>query len=157
MNKNVSQKKSVLDVHHGSTEELNQSWTELYILTEHWQSDLKFFQDELSFLNILIDKYLIKFIEEDNVSKITPLTLALSRLEARNRMIGERAIKHLQYIRELMENHFSRDSQNARDEHLSLENDLVDFVKDFRFAKGEIFSSTEQILKSEKAKHLLTP
>lgn len=146
-----------MDVHHGSKEELNQSWMELYVLTGHWQSDLKFFQDELRFLNILIDKYLVKLIEEDNVSKVTPLTLALSRLEARNREIGASVTKHLRHIQELIENPFSNDSQHTKDEHLTLEGALVDFVKDFRLTKREIFVSTEQILKSEKAKHLLTP
>jgi len=157
MDKKISEKKSTLDIHRGSREELNQSWIELYALTEHWQSDLKFFQDELNFLNMLIDKYLIKLIEEDNVSRISPLTLALSRLDSRSRSMAGKVTKHLQHLQELMENPFSHDSQHAKDEHLALESDLIDFVKDFRFTKGEIFSSTEQTLKSEKAKHLLTP
>jgi hypothetical protein len=157
MEKNENQKKIILDVHHGSTAELNYSWSELYALTEHWLSDLKFFQDEISFLNILIDKYLLKLIEEDNVSKISPSTMALSRLEARSSKMVQRVGKHLKHIEGLMENSFSHDSQNIKDEHLSLERDLIDFVKDFRYAKEEIFRSTEQTLRSEKAKHLLTP
>lgn len=157
MEKGLNKKRSALDVHHSSREELNQSWTELYVLTEHWQSDLKFFHDELNFLNILIDKYIIKLIEEDNISKISPLTLALSRLDARSRSMAERLKRHLRNIREVMENPFSDDSQNTSRENLALENDLIDFVKDFRFTKREIFNSTEQTLRSEKAKHLLAP
>ena len=71
-----------------------QSWTELFVLTEHWQSDMRFFHDELNFLNTLIDKYLIKLIEEDNVSRIAPLTLALTKLEARSRALDQKIVGH---------------------------------------------------------------
>lgn len=133
-----------------------QSWEAMFALAGHWQSDLKFFNDELSFLNTLIDKYLVKLVEEDNASKIAPLTLALSKLEVKSRALGQKVGKHLQHIQELVENPFSHDSQTSKDAHLTLESELRDFVKEFRVTKLEIFSSTEQVLKSTKARHLLT-
>lgn len=150
-----NQNKSALEVHPGPKDEPFQSWTRLYALTEHWQSDVKFFHDELRFLHTLIDKYLLKLIEEDNVSKIAPLTLALTKLEARNGMLQQKLVKHLEHLQALTKNPVANDSRLTNDEHVTLEHELVDFVKDFRFTKGEIFRSTEHVLKSEKAKHLL--
>lgn len=44
------------------------SWTaeyqQLYILSEHWLSELQFYKDELKFLNHLIDKYFIKIAKK---------------------------------------------------------------------------------------------
>jgi hypothetical protein len=156
MDKKEVERKTLLDLHPGSKEDLFQSWTSLFVLTKHWLSDMKFFRTELNFLTLLVDRYLLKLVEEANVSKIVPLTLALSKLEVRSHELGQKIMKHLQHFQELIENPFSHDSQSARDEHLALETELIDFVKDFRITKAEIFSSTEPILKSEKAKHLLT-
>jgi hypothetical protein len=157
MDRKDNEQKTVLDLHPGSKEDLFQSWTALFVLTKHWLSDMKFFRSELNFLNTLIDRYLLKLVEEDNVSTIAPLALALSRLESRSHELGQKIMKHLQHIQELIEDPFSHDSQTAKDEHLALENELVDFVKNFRITKAEIFTSAEHVLKSEKAKHLLTP
>ena len=33
------------------------SWEQLYVLTEHWKSDLVFYHKDLRFLHLLIDKY----------------------------------------------------------------------------------------------------
>jgi hypothetical protein len=155
-NSNNKEKKLVLELHQDSNDPF-QSWPGLYALTEHWQSDVKFFQDELRFINTLVDRYLLKLIEEDTFSRIEPLALALLRLEKRSNDLEDRITIHLEHIRELLESPFSHDSQTYKDEHLTLENDLMDFVKDFRFAKGEIFKSTEQVLKTDKSKHLLEP
>jgi hypothetical protein len=157
MNENPTQNKSSLDLPTDTRRDLVQSWPELFSLTEHWQSDMKFFRDELNFLNILIDKHLIKLVEEDNVSTIAPLAITLSKFEKRSVALDQRIAKHLQHIQGLIENPFSHDSRTSQDEHLELEKDLVDFVKEFRIIKSEIFSVVERALKSEKAKRLLQP
>jgi hypothetical protein len=157
MDKKHSEQKSILELHADSPESVSASWTALHALTEHWQSDLKFFEDELNFLNIVTDKYLLKLIEEDNVSRIAPLSMALANLEKRNRALTEKVLKHLQHIRESIQNSVSQDEQAFKDAHVELENDLIDFVKVFRITKKEIFDSAEQVLKSEKAKRLLNP
>lgn len=43
------------------------SWQEMYIITERWQSDLAFFNDELSFFRKLINKYLLWLVDEKNI------------------------------------------------------------------------------------------
>jgi hypothetical protein len=156
MNKGNSRAKSASELRPGSKDEDQQAWSELYILTEHWQSDIKFFHYELNFLNILVDKYFTRLMaEEENVSKVKPVAMKLSRIEDRERELDQKITKHLQHIQELMENPSSDNSQKFRDEHVELEIELANFLKDFRATKSEVFGLTEQVLKSEKAKHLL--
>lgn len=56
-------KKNVVTVPRGRKKELpeieglQQSWQQMFILAEHWQSDLAFFQDEIHFMRALIDRH----------------------------------------------------------------------------------------------------
>ncbi|MFK5973327.1 MAG: hypothetical protein QM485_08600 [Flavobacteriaceae bacterium] len=43
---------------------------ELYVLTNHWKSDLLFYKDDLIFLHHLIDKYFIWITKKDNLTKV---------------------------------------------------------------------------------------
>jgi hypothetical protein len=149
-------KKQPLELHQDLGEDVLLQWSAVYTLTEHWQADMKFFNDELNFLNILVDKYLLKLAEEGHISTIAPLAMALTKLEVNNRELDQKIEKHKLHIQEVIENPFSHNSQAVKDEHIALESELYDFVDIFRITKKEIFDSTEQILKSEKAKHLLT-
>ncbi|WP_299524390.1 hypothetical protein [uncultured Lutibacter sp.] len=54
---------------------------ELYILTEHWKSDMLFYKEDLNFLNHLIDKYFIwisKKEDADLVKKIDTSILIIN-------------------------------------------------------------------------------
>ncbi len=46
------------------------NWQELYILTDHWKSDLEFYKDDLRFLHHLIDKYIIWITKDDNLNLV---------------------------------------------------------------------------------------
>ena len=46
------------------------NWQELYILTDHWKSDLDFYKDDLRFLHHLIDKYIIWITKDDNLNMV---------------------------------------------------------------------------------------
>jgi len=153
----TAEQKSASELQPGSKEEYQETWSKLYILTEHWQSDVKFFHYELNFLNTLVDKYFTQLTAEaENIGKVRPVALTLSKIEARARALDQKITKHLQHIRELMENPFSPNSPEFKDEHGQLELELAIFLKDFRATKSEVFALTEQVLKSEKAKHLLS-
>jgi hypothetical protein len=46
------------------------SWQDLYILTEHWKSDLLFYKNDLNFLDHLIDKYVIWITKREDVELV---------------------------------------------------------------------------------------
>ena len=45
-------------------------WEDLYILAEHWESDLKFYSDDLRFLHHLVDKYFIWITKSENLELV---------------------------------------------------------------------------------------
>lgn len=133
----------------------SQLWEKMQLLTEHWQSDLKFFQDEIRFLQNLISKYFMWMIEEHTMENIRRIMKELSALEIKSRKQEQSLLQHQQHYRGLLENPFSHDSQKFVKEHTKLESDIAAFVSRFRSLKKEVFGITEKILESEKLKHLL--
>lgn len=131
-------------------------WQQFYVLAEHWASDLKFFNDEVQFLSILVDRYFMGLTDEKNVDTTKSVASKLSDVEKRRLALEEDVSAHLHHLANLVENPFPHNAQDYRDEHGALEKTLADFVKYFKAIKKEIFSLTEQVIESEKAKHLLT-
>ena len=131
-------------------------WESLYALTQHWQSDLQFYDDELQFLRSLIDKYFIWLVEDENIENTKVLANKLIRMSEKCTQLESRTREHSKHIASLMENPFPYNKQDFKDEHLYLENSLPQFLKDFRQIKREVFRLTTKIIESEKAKHLLS-
>ena len=131
------------------------NWQMLYILTEHWQSDLAFFKDELRFFQSLIDKYFFSLIDKENIDKTRLVVADLSKLENRRTDLERSMEQHLKHLGDLLENPFPFSAQHYRDEHTRLGVVLAEYVKNFQQTKREIFAFVEHVMESEKAKHLL--
>jgi hypothetical protein len=132
-----------------------QFWQQMYIISERWNSDLTFFNDELDFFRKLIDKYFMRLIDEKNIESTLKLATDLAKFEKRSFTILQRLNHHLRHLTNLFENPFSHDVRQCKDEHGQLEELLAPFTKDFRKIKKEVFSVTEHVMDSEKARHLL--
>jgi hypothetical protein len=55
----------------------------------------------------------------------------------------------------LIQNPFAQESQVSTELHNKLEGSMSDFVKNFKSLKKEVFMVAENVMESEKAKHLL--
>lgn len=131
-------------------------WEELHVLTSHWQSDMAFFEDELRFIDVLIDKYFNSLIDPENMDRTKAIAANLSQVKSDREKLTSRIAEHLRHIKELMTNTSTQDAATFRQEHGRLEDDLTEFVKSFRTAKKEIFQLTESIARTEKSKHLIS-
>jgi hypothetical protein len=135
------------------------TWTaeykELYILTEHWQSDLHFYKEDLHFLYHLIDKYFVWLISEENLSEIRSLSTGLSETNINCDRLLEKTSRHLAHLSELIDDPFKYDSHKFRSEHEELENEITSFIKKFREIKKETFIDIEPIIEKEVKR--LTP
>jgi hypothetical protein len=151
----VKEKKPNLVVAPGETYHEVTTWIALSVVTEHWQSDLKFFQDELRFLRTLINKYFVWLIEEENIDKTRRLAARLTEIDHQRTSFEKELDKHLKHLHALLENPFAHDAHEIRQEHEKLEDGYANFVKDFRALKRETFKLTEHVIESEKAQHLL--
>lgn len=129
---------------------------ELYILTEHWQADVRFYKDELRFLRDLVDKYFMWLIEKEHIDNLQEKAGRLLNADKQCDELAQKITKHLTHLNELQQNAFSHDEQQFRNEHGKLEDEIADFAKLFRDLKKDVFKITEEVLESEKLKHLLT-
>jgi len=130
-------------------------WQQCYVITEHWSSDLLFFNDELGFFRKLIDRYFMWLVDERNIEGTRKVARDLSKLETKVSTIQAKLEHHRRCLFNLMENPFSHNAQDSKDDQYELEALLAAFAKEFRLVKQEVFRLTETVIESEKVKHLL--
>jgi len=130
-------------------------WSSFYAVAQHWQSDIKFFEAELSFFRLLIDKNLSPLIEASNIEQTRKMVSHVTNLEKERGVLASQISKHIEHIVALIENPFAQDAQQFKGEHAKLEKAFVDFMKSFRSVKSEVFKLNEQVVRSEKVKRLI--
>lgn len=130
-------------------------WQQLYILTEHWQSDLQFYRDDLRFLDHLIDKYFIFLTQKDNLDEMRVLTTRLTSESKECDSLLEKTATHLSHLAQLIDDPFKYDSHQFRAEHEKLEDAIASFIKKFRKNKKETFAITEKVIGKEIKKRLM--
>ena len=130
-------------------------WTSFYSVAQHWQSDVRFFEDELVFFRLLIDKNLSLLIEESNIEQTRKMAAHVTNLEKDRVALTDQISKHVKHIAALIENSFAQDAGQFKDEHAKLEIAFADFVKKFRSVKSEVFKLNEQVVHSDKVKRLI--
>lgn len=126
------------------------TWEQLYVLTEYWQSDIVFYKQDLNFLHHLIDKYFLYLSKKENIDLVLEIEVNLLDVEKQCNTLLERINKHLHHLSELVDDPFTYVSDKFRDEHEQLEDDLAQFLKDFRQNRKEVFSITEHMIGGEE-------
>lgn len=127
----------------------------VYALTEHWQSDVKFFEDELNFFHVLIDKYLPLLIDQKNVEQTRKMVSHVLDLDKSRVLLEERIDLHAQHLADVVENRYVKRLPDYTEEHTNLEKEFSAFVKKFRAIKSEVFKITEQAIHSDKARRII--
>ena len=131
-------------------------WQELYVLGEHWQSDMAFYRDELKFLYSLVDKYFMWLMKDEGIAKLRTMTEDIRQIDEAAMRLTRQMHHHQRQLGLLMDKAFSEDARHFRAEHEQLENAFAAFVKQFRLVKQEVFDITEHMLTTERHEHLLT-
>jgi hypothetical protein len=103
----------------------------LYILAEHWKSDLEFYKDDLRFLHHLIDEYFVWFAHREHLNEMRNLAGRLSKLVKNVIGYTRKISKHLSHLAELIDDPFKYDSHKFRNEHEKLEFEMAHLSKDF--------------------------
>ena len=130
-------------------------WQQLYVVAEHWYSDLQFYTDDLKFLYNLIEKYFMRLTQDGNLDEMRDVAKELSQ---ENKSCGELLDKialHLKNLAELIASPQRYDSHEIRKEHENLEDEIDSFVRKFRKNRKTIFSLTEKVMKREIQKKLM--
>lgn len=130
-------------------------WKAIYVLTEHWQSDFYFYTDEINFLNGLFTEFYLLMVGESKRESVQQLANDLLALGRKCESLSQDIQKHLSDIALLMENAFSRNEQDFREDHQRLEDEISRFVKDFRSMKREVFAIASKAIEKGRLAHLL--
>ena len=125
-------------------------WKSLFVLTEHWKSDMAFYNEDLKFLHHLIDKYFMWISKKDNIDMVREIEVSLIDTDKKCDTLVKRIDTHLHHLAELIDNPFAYDSHTFRTEHEQLEDDLTLFVKQFRANRKEVFAITELVINGEE-------
>lgn len=131
-------------------------WQELYVLTEHWQSDLEFYKDDLRFLHHLIDKYVIWITKSENLEMVKELMLQVYDLKRRCFKMIEQISEHKHNLASLEKDATLEQWELVKESHGIMETGIYKFVKEFRANRKEVFRITEYVIDSEELTNLLT-
>ena len=133
----------------------NGFWDELYVLSEHWKSDLEFYSDDLRFLHHLIEKYLMWISKPENLELVKELNKELFDLQKKVKDLLEKVRKHRTRLGYLVENPNHADAGIIKTDHGHLEEEMAQFVKIFRNNRKEVFKITEYIVDSEQIANIM--
>ncbi|NNC33376.1 MAG: hypothetical protein HKO09_00675 [Croceitalea sp.] len=125
-------------------------WRELYVLTEHWKSDLLFYKDDLRFLHHLLDKYVIWITKEENLELVKGLQKSLHELKLVVESLLEQIAEHQKNLGLLVTLANMYKEKEANQTHAQLEERFATFVKDFRENRKELFRLSDYIIDSEE-------
>jgi cysteinyl-tRNA synthetase len=126
-----------------------EEYQQLYILTEHWKSDLEFYKNALRFLHYLIDKYFVWFAHKEHHDEMTNLASRLSEITRICDELLRKTSENLSQFTALIDEPFKYDFHEFKSEHDELENEIVLFIKKFREIKKESFAVSEQVIEQE--------
>jgi hypothetical protein len=131
------------------------NWQELYILTDHWKSDLNFYKDDLRFLHHLIDKYIIWITKDDNLNMVQEIKKNLFEIRNISVDLMKEVTSHQGNLGLMVENPVQTSNPQFMKDHEVLEDKISNFVKLFRSNRKEIFKITEYVIDSEELPNIL--
>ena len=130
-------------------------WQELYVLTQHWRSDLEFYKDDLLFLHHLVDKYFIWITKSENLEMVKEIMIQIQSLEKQCRDLITGVGEHMHNLAQLANESVEQSLSKITEDHIVLETSIYNFVKDFRANRKEVFRITEYIIDSEELTNLM--
>ncbi|WP_297796420.1 hypothetical protein [uncultured Eudoraea sp.] len=133
----------------------NVNWENLYILTDHWKSDLNFYKDDLRFLHHLIDKYIIWITKDSNLNMVKEIQKNLFEIRSKSEALMKEVITHQQNLALMVENPTESTNPQFVKDHEILEDQISSFVKQFRSNRKEVFKITEYVIDSEELPNIL--
>ena len=95
-------------------------------------------------------------VSDEKMDTLRELSHRLITAEKTHVQLRKSTQKQMGHLADLIAETFSHDKQTFREEYAKLEDQIADFIKNFKVLKQDIFSSTRKALKSEKLKRLLT-
>ncbi|ADV50234.1 hypothetical protein I2486_14620 [Cellulophaga sp. E16_2] len=121
----------------------NGNLQELYILTEHWKSDLLFYRDDLKFLRHLEDKYFLWIKAQTDLENIRKAGESILKDTRDCDDLLERVDQHLVQLSVLINETEKHNQKEFRTEHMELEETISQFIENTRENRRQLFKVIE--------------
>lgn len=129
--------------------ELDTELQELYILSNHWNSDLSFITDETRFLKKLIAQHPIADLKNEQLSEVY-FNNILNRHDATIPILQNKISVLLKFIAPIINKTNQRIGLNLIEECVSLQTEIKTLSESVKQFKKLLFSTIEPLMKQEK-------
>jgi len=131
-------------------------WASFHAVAQDWNADLQFVKEEQHFFRNLISGHFSQFTDQPLEEQTRRLVSALAKLEKQCHALELRVVEHGKLLLKVVENPFLIiDVLLYKHQHEDLENEMGVLMKKHRDLKRRMMKTSEEILRSEKIKHLL--
>lgn len=122
----------------------------------NWISEISFIKDEHKFFEDILKEYTLPVLESNLLEKARALVLQLTQMEQQENILSQRLTAHRNDLKILVDDIDQIKEENRfRDEHLKLEEDILNFKERNRLLKKEMFETISSALKKSKKNRFL--
>lgn len=135
----LKREKSIEELHYNSTE---------------WISEIDFINDEIQFLNHLLSRKYIDYLEAGLSKRIEVFSKKLVKEITAGKTLRDLIYKHEIVLANLIENNSDASTLNYLDTYKKLEIEVETYFKKYRNLKKRIFEVVEKVMKRKNQKKL---
>ena len=130
--------------------ELECELQELYMLSNHWISDIQFVEHEIRFLKNILHKYLVPALKNDQLIEMETFNKTLTRLNADIPVLKNKILDLLKFIGPyLIDETNTEINLSLLEKFTALETEIKALFENVKQVKRLLFSFIEEIMKSE--------
>jgi hypothetical protein len=129
--------------------ELEVELQELYILSNHWISDIHFEEDEIRFLKKIINNYLVPGLKSGQLDEIADFNKTLTRQDENIANLKNKIAGLLKFIGGLVNDSNAEIRIDLVEKFAALEAEMKTLFESVKQVKKSLFSFTEEVMKTE--------
>jgi len=129
--------------------ELEDELQELYILSNHWMSDIHFEEDEIRFLKKIINNYLVPGLKSGQLNEIADFNKTLTRQDENIANLKNKIAGLLKFIGGLVNDSNAEIRIDLVEKFAALEAEMKTLFESVKQVKKSLFSFTEEVMKAE--------
>jgi hypothetical protein len=129
--------------------QLDYELQELYILSNHWISDIHFEEDEIRFLKKVINDYLLPGLKNEQLNKIVEFNKTLTQEDVNISSLKSKITELLKFIGSLINDSNSEVSIDLIEKFAVLEAEMKTLFESVKQVKKLLFSFSEEVMKTE--------
>jgi hypothetical protein len=128
--------------------QLDSELQELYILTNHWISDIHFEEVEIGFLKKMINNYLMPSLKNGQLNEIADINKTLTRQDENIADLKNKIAGLLKFIGGLINDSNAEIRVDLVEKFATLETEMKTLFKSVKQVKKLLFSFTEEVMKT---------